>query len=303
MILRWLVVFSLFCVKLFSLAPPAKPADWDNWKYNQKVIWRGVNLDPRIPYGPLVDKLVVKDIVKDHIPTAKVVFATNDPSEINIENLPKTFLMKANNGSYRGILVKDGIVITDKKRCGNFVPIPCTNDFLRSYAVQWLQEPYEVHREMQYGLVKPMIFFEEVLEDFSKDVELFFFNGKVRLIAVRFNEDYTKQPKIAYYDEHWNLLNVPHRKLEMNRVPIEKPHYLDRLIAFGELFAEKIDHVRIDFFEANNDVYFGEFTFTTCSGTGIDYLNEMIGNYWDYPEPDDSLDNPFLNELLRNAGF
>lgn len=303
MTIRWLIVLSLLInLNLFSVSPPSKPPEWDNWTFNKKILWRGVNLDPRIPYGPLVDKLVVKKIVEDHLPTAKTFFATNAPSQINLENLPSTFMMKANNASSRGILVKNGMVISTRKRETDFVPIECSNELLRSYAQEWLTDLYKANKEMQYGLVKPMILFEEYLEDTSMDVELYFFNGKMRLISLFFIEDYTKKPMVSFYDENWNLLEAADfRNLFAKNEPIEKPPYIDKLISFGECFAEKIDHVRIDFFVSRQDVYFGEFTFTTGGGNNIDCLNSMIGNHWDFPDPADSLTNPYLNDLIHRA--
>jgi hypothetical protein len=73
---------------------------------------------------------------------------------------------------------------------------------------------------------------------------------------------------------------------------------VDKLIALGERFAEKMDHVRIDFFVCNNDVYFGEFTFTTGGGYHLNHLNAMIGRNWDFPDPHDPLVNPYLLKRL-----
>ncbi len=302
MIFRWLIIFILFVdAKVFSLSPPNKPSNWEDWTFGQKISWRGLNLDPRIPYGLLVDKLQVKKIVQDEILTAKVFFATNDPSQIFIKNLPKNFVMKANNASDRGILVKNGMVIATRKREANFVPRQCTNKFLRSYAKKWLTDLYSADKEKQYGLVEPMIFFEELLEDITMEIELYFFNGKVRVIALFFIEGYTKDPMVSYYNENWNLFDTTHPKFQVIAEPIEKPHCMDKLIAFGERFAEKIDHVRIDFFVNGKDIYFGEFTFTTGGGNGLDHLNAMAGSYWDFPGPHDSLVNPYLDELLLRA--
>lgn len=283
---------------MYSGLPPNKPSNWKNWKFSQKIIWRGRNLDPRIPYGPLVDKLGVKKIVKGEISTAKVFFATNDPNQIFIERLPKNFVMKANNASGRGMLVKNGVVVATKKREANFVPIKCTNEFLRSYANNWLTNTYSANREKQYALIKPMIFFEEFLEDITMEIELYFFNGKVRLIALFFNDSYTKNPVVSYYDKNWNLFDINHHTFVVKKDSIKKPSYMDKLIAFGERFAEKIDHVRIDFFVTKRDIYFGEFTFTT-GGRNLNHLNIMIGNYWKFPNPNDSLVNPYLDNLLH----
>ncbi len=76
--LTFLLLFM--SIKVFSLAPPSKPAGWDNWKFNKKITWRGLHLDPRIPYASLVDKIKVKQVLKDQIKCAETYFATNDPS-------------------------------------------------------------------------------------------------------------------------------------------------------------------------------------------------------------------------------
>jgi len=284
--------------KGFGLSPPDKPPHWDTWRFDQKIIWRALNLDPRIPYGPLVDKIKSKQIVQNEIKTAQVYFATDDPSQISLQKLPKTFMMKSNNASGRGILVHNGIVMATRKRESTFQPIECTNEFLRLYATTWLKTLYAANQEKQYALVKPMVFFEEYLENISTEVELYFFNGKVRLITLFYTDGYTKNPMVAYYDENWNLFDITHPSFVVKTEPIEKPSYMDELIAFGERIAEKIDHVRIDFFIKGNDIYFGEFTFTTGGSCRLEHLNTMIGSYWDFPDPKDPLVNPYLNDLL-----
>lgn len=300
MVLRWLIFLSLSVGShAFSLTPPEKPSNWDNWTFGQKISWRGRHLDPRIPYGLLVDKLLVKKIVRNEMPTARTFFATDDPSQIFKKKLPKTFIMKANNASGRGILVKNGIVIATRKRESDFIARKCTNEFLRLNAKQWLSSLYAEGTEEQYGLVKPMILFEEYLGDIEMDIELYFFNGKVRVISVLFNEEYKKPPMISYYDENWNLFNTTHPTLSVKNEAIEKPACIDKLIAFGERLAEKIDHVRMDFFVNKTTVYFGEFTFTTGGGGVLYHLNAMVGNDWEYPDPSDPLVNPYLTDLIK----
>ena len=113
----------LLSILFVSFTPiPKKPPYWDHWTFSKKVIWRGKNLDPRIPYELLVDKLKVKEIMQAHVLVAKTLFATDEPKKISVANLPKTYLMKANNGSGRGLLVKDGILLARKKRDLDFIP-------------------------------------------------------------------------------------------------------------------------------------------------------------------------------------
>jgi hypothetical protein len=291
----------LISIKAFCELPPNKPKEWDHWKFNQKILWRSTHLDPRIPYAPLVDKITAKQVVQEDIKSAQTYFATDDPSQIFMENLPDTFIMKANNACGRGILVKNGVIIATRKRETDFQPIPCTNEFLRSYAEKWLSTLYAKGKEMQYGLVKPMVFFEEYIEGITHEIELYFFNGKVRVITLFFIDGYTTIPEVSYYDENWNLFNTTHPLFRIKTEPIEKPAYIDELIAFSERLVKKIDHVRVDFFIKGDEIYFGEFTFTTGGGHGLHHLNKAIGKRWKFPSPKKSLVNPYLNDLLKRA--
>ncbi len=218
-----------------------------------------------------------------------------------MENLPETFIMKSNNASGRGILVKNGVVIATRKRESDFQPIPCTNEFLRSYAKKWLSTIYAKNTEKQYALIKPMVFFEEYIENITHEVELYFFNGKVREIALFFTNGYTNKPEASYYDETWNLFDIENPIFLIRKKPVEKPTYINKLIAFSEHLVKQIDHVRVDFMISGDEVYFGEFTFTTSGGKKLDHQNKMIGSYWDFPNPKASLENSYLNELLNRA--
>lgn len=299
-----IIFFLLIATQAFSLSPPSKPTGWDDWTFGQKIAWRGLNLDPRIPYGPLVDKLQVKQIVRDEMQVAKVFFATDDPSHIFIKKLPTTFVMKVNNSSGKSLLIKNGMLMKMKNQRVESSSKKCMISFLRSCAENWLVDVHVANKEKQYGLVKPMIFFEEYLENITMEVELYFFNGKVRLISLFSNDEFTGDVTASYYDEDWKIFDVTHPMnscfcdYRVNTKPIEKPPYIDRLIAFGERFAEKIDHVRIDFFVRGQDIYFGEFTFTTEGGNNLDHLNTMMESYWDFPDPNNPLVNPYLDDLL-----
>lgn len=277
-------MFLIFTCSGFCLSPlPEKPSCWDDWNFDEKIAWRGQHLDPRIPYGPLVDKLEVKNIVGNSIITAKTLFATNNIQLISTKALPENYVMKANNASGRGLLIKNGMVLARKKRDVDFVPIQATNEVLRSHAKYWLEDLFARNIELQYGLITPMILFEEYLENLTMDIELFCFNGKVQLIEILFIDHYKKNPVISFYDPNWNLLKTSHPHHEVKNEKIDRPKWLDELIAFSEKFTQNIDHVRIDFYLNGDDIYFGEFTFTTGKGVIPKNFQQILGSYWPYP--------------------
>ena len=46
----------------------------------------------------------------------------------------------------------------------------------------------------------------------------------------------------------------------------EKPINLDLMIKFAKVLSKGIPHLRVDFYEIDGKLYFGELTFYTCSG-------------------------------------
>lgn len=284
-----LILLTLFS-SLYAAPIPKKPAGWDKWTFSEKIAWRGKNLDPRINYRVLVDKLLVKEVMKEHVKVAKTLFATDDPSTISTLNLPTSYMMKANNACGRGLLIKDGFIVARHKGDVDFIPIEATDEVLRSYAAAWLSSCYMPNTEKQYKMVKPMVLFEEVLEELTMDLEFFCFNGKVPLILIKFREGYKNPPPSrSLYDSDWNLIkgqNVGPYTFINTR--IDPPKGFQELLALTQELTRDMDHVRVDYFLVGEEFYFGEFTFTTWGGNAQtflpSYFNKLLGEHWVYPK-------------------
>ena len=70
-----------------------------------------------------------------------------------------------------------------------------------------------------------------------------------------------------FYDSNWNYINVT-REHHKNFGPIKKPELFDEMKKVSEILSKDFPHVRVDLYCENNRIYFGELTFTTCSGFG-----------------------------------
>lgn len=275
-----------------SLPIPEKPPKWDNWNFDRKMWWRRNNPDPRIPYHLLVDKLKSKEIMKQYFKTAEIYYATDDPQTLPVDQLPRNYIMKANNASGRGVLVRNGKIIARHKRDISFVPIAATENNLRSFAETWLNDPFSSkYGEKQYDFVKPMILFEEYLENLTMDIELFCFYGKVQIIELLFIRNYKKGPVISFYDSEWNLIKTDHKKHPVKNVAISKPEWLDKLIAITEELTQNIDQIRVDYYLCAGEICFGEFTFTTGESVIPDRLQKRMGDYWSFPENNETMAN------------
>ena len=144
-----------------------------------------------------------------------------------------------------------------------------------------LKNNYFYHsREWPYKNVKPRIIAEQYMEDAEtkelRDYKFFCFNGKVKCFKIDF--DRATQHRANYYDENGKLLPFgeaicpPDHSRE-----IKLPKELNIMIELAEKLATDIPFVRVDFYDANGHIYFGEMTFYPASGFG-----KFIPDEWDY---------------------
>lgn len=249
----------------------------DPTRYNEKLQWLKIN-DHNPRYTELVDKYLVKKVVSEKIggnyiiPTIDV---WDNPEQINIDSLPNQFVLKCNHDS------KSVYVIKDKNKV-DFEKI------LYSLGESLKTNHYDYGREWPYKNVKPLIFAEEYKEDDSGgllDYKVMCFNGKpmfVQLHQGRFTDNYTQD----FFDTNWNhqSFNQIGEVSSKNLPP--KPVFLEEMLKLSEILSESIPHVRIDWYYADNQLYFGEYTFFDASGY-FDYVpdeyNYILGDYIDLP--------------------
>ena len=81
----------------------------------------------------------------------------------------------------------------------------------------------------------------------------------------------------CFYDMQFNKLNIKRKDYKEFEQIVEKPHNFNKMIEFSKMLSKDIPHVRVDWYEVNGKLYFGELTFYTCSGF-IPFETEE----WDY---------------------
>lgn len=220
-------------------------------------------------YTKMVDKYLVKEYAasiigkKYIIPTIGVYDNFDD---INFEKLPEKFVIKCTHDS-------GGIYICKDKDCFDYTTAKKRIDhFLK-------RDFYNIHREWPYKNVKPRVLVEKYMEDSSgelKDYKFLCFNGKVKCSFVctdRFNREGLK---VTFFDKNWKKMPFE-RHYPIDERYIEKPKNYELMIEFAERFAKEIPFVRVDFYEINNQLYFGEITFFPGSG-----YEEFTPEEWDY---------------------
>lgn len=114
-----------------------------------------------------------------------------------------------------------------------------------------------------------------------KDYKFFCFNGKVKCFKIDF--DRFTEHRANYYDVDGNLLPFGEADYPPNPEKfLEIPNELHEMISCAEILAEDIPFVRVDFYDSNGRVYFGEITFYPASGFGKlvpDEWDEILGDW------------------------
>ena len=238
-----------------------KKIDFSNVKtFNEKLQWLKLN-DRKDIYKIMVDKYKVKEYVSNLIGEEFIIptIGVYDKfEEIDFDNLPNQFVIKCNHDSGGLIVVKDKtkLNIEEAKKIVN-------KSLKRNY--------YYFGREWPYKNVKPKIIIEKYMEDKKlkelRDYKFFCFNGKVKIFKIDF--DRFKNHKANYYDINKNLLPFGEVACppDFNKELII-PNNFKKLIELSEKLSANIAFLRVDFYEVNNKIYFGELTFYPNSGFG-----------------------------------
>lgn len=242
--------------------------------FNEKIQWLKLH-EHYSERTNLVDKYKVKEIVGGMIGESYVIptLSVYDRAEdIDFNALPNQFVLKCTHDS-------GGVLVCKDKTKFNFKE---SVHFLKNHLKKNF---YYVGREWPYKNIVPKIMAEKyIVDDITNtldDFKFFCFNGKVDNVMVVRGRDKGK-PKFYHFDKNWNLcrFNRLTRSLPVGYKE-DKPKFIDDMIEIAEILSKDFRHVRIDLFYANNNIYFGEFTFYNQSGyeTGFDqYSDTYLGN-------------------------
>ena len=237
--------------------------------FNEKIQWLKLNYRNE-EYTKLVDKYRVKQYITKLIGEEYVIPTLgvwNNVDDIDFKSLPEKFVLKCNNDS-------GGIVICKNKK-----------DFDEAKAKSFLKERlknngYWYGREWPYKNVKPCIIAEKYMEDsISKDIKdykFFCFNGSMEFFDI--DIDRFIEHRANYYDRNGNFLPFGKTYCPPDYTKkIEMPKNLDKMIELAETISHNTVLSRIDFYEIDGQVYFGEITFYPGSG-----FSPLTDEKWDY---------------------
>ena len=276
--------------------------------FSKKIRYK-MAFDRRQILTTFADKVAVRDYVsrlvgKEYLTTAYAVLDESDLDEFNPEILPRNFVIKANHGSGGMIVVSDQadkLASLPEKDVSEFswerlLIHPDNFDwlFVRLVLKRWLGLNYYwtpgFLPQWAYKDIKPMILIEEFLSGtlgVPDDYRLFVFNGKCAYVQFdkprikKSNEGVTRD----IFDCDWNRVEVI-TSYPNSTTAISRPKNLKKMIEIAEMLGSEIDHIRVDLYDVDGRIVFGELTNYSAAGSqkyNPESFNYEIGKSW-HPE-------------------
>lgn len=247
--------------------------------FNEKLQWLKLH-DRKNIYTTMVDKYEVKKYVADIIGEEHIIptLGVYDKFEdIDFENLPNQFVLKCTHDSGGVVICKDKETFNKeeaKKKINEHLKI--------NY--------YYIGREWPYKNVKPRIIVEKYMEQANSedliDYKLMSFNGKVKCSFVCLNRNSKNGLNVDFYDTNWQKMPFE-RHYKNSDIVLEKPKNYDLMVKLAEKLTQNIPFLRVDFYEIEGKVYFGELTF--YPGAGLEEFrpeeyDKILGDMLELPK-------------------
>ena len=234
---------------------------WPNLKnprtFNEKLQWLKLH-DKHPEYTTMVDKIEAKKYVASIIGEQYIIPTLgvwNSVDEIDWDSLPNQFVIKVTSDS-------GGIVVCKDKKS---LDIEKAKQKLKK---GWGKNYYQYNKEYPYKDLKPRIIAEQYMEDESgyelKDYKIFCFDGTPKYLFVATGRQ-MHDTRFDFYDMEFNHLPFLNGHPNADVWPV-KPNNFDEMVEVAKKLSAGMCHVRVDLYNINGKIYFGELTFFHWSG-------------------------------------
>lgn len=246
--------------------------------FNEKLQWLKLYFREDL-MTKIVDKIEVKAYVQNLI-SQKYVIPTilfaDTISEIDFDCLPSQFVIKTSAGG-GGEQVE---IVTNK----NNVDWKRIITKFRKFSTKSAFYP---GREWPYKKVKNRILIEELIgEGNLLDYKIFCFDGEPKFFKVDFNRFSNHGANYYTLDGHklpFGEISCPPNEQK----EISLPANFDEMITISRKLSANWPFVRVDLYNVDGEIYFGEMTFYPASGMGR-FTDEkwdlILGDYINLPE-------------------
>lgn len=243
-------------------------------------LWISINL--KAMHGPkgrelqirCADKYAVREYVaqKGYADTLNECYGVYDSfDEIDFDQLPNQFVLKMTTGSAMYYICKDKSQLNVEK--------------LRAVVNSWYEKCKDFGlktAEWHYVEIKPRLIVEKYLSMLGEDLSLVdykwhCFNGQVYHIETISDRNLqTGEINCDTYTVDWKRKECVKPQYHVNRRMLPKPKNLEYMKKMAETLSADFEYVRVDMYEIDGKVLFGELTFTPAGCIEYDYYDEDL---------------------------
>lgn len=224
---------------------------------SEKLQWKKVH--GYLPFHTTVcDKYAVRQWVAQRVGErclVPLIAVYDDLAQLDLSRLPEPCIIKTTHASGQNVIIRDKRRVNETE--------------LKARLHRWMRwNEYHLSRERQYRDIKPRLIVERLLTDAEGNIPMDFkfhcFHGAVEMIQV--DIDRFTDHKRNLYDVNWQLLPFTwciwkrNRPLWPNGRAVARPRQLEEMIAVARTLSKEFDYVRVDLYNCNDTVYFGELT-------------------------------------------
>ena len=184
--------------------------------------------------------------------------------DIDFDSLPNQFVLKCTHGCGYNVICKNKL----------HLDLEDTRQKLNT----WMKEDYgRLFFEHHYSFIQPKIICEKFLPSISvsvTDYKIHCINGEPICFFVCTDRDNNHGGHVTYasYSTDWEKLDW--LKKEPSEI-LPKPECLKMMVEYAKILSKPFPYVRVDFYEIERCVIFGEMTFTPY-GNILDYYKDAV---------------------------
>ncbi len=195
--------------------------------------------------------------------------------DIDFDTLPNAFVLKTTDGCGTNMICRNKAALDWQA--------------VREKLQYWMTHKYGWETaETHYLKIQPRIICEKIIDTVDgtlpNDYKFFCFNGEPRFFYYGYDRE--NEFKKLHCDLDWNILDITKKKATLTPTEDMRPACFEEMIQYAKRLSQGIPFVRVDFYDSNGAVVFGEMTFTPTAGMSEIYTEEAamwLGNMISLP--------------------
>ena len=253
-------------------ATMGRPLDLEAPKtMNEKLQWLKL-YDRRPEYTMMADKYLVRNYIAEKLGEEYLIpllGVWDDPEKIDFDVLPDKFVLKCNHNSGTGMCICKDKEKLDLQKVKAGLRKGLKEDYYLT-GREW------VYKDIPRRIIAEKYMCDDPNKDEFTDYKFYCFNGYVDCVLVC-SERSTGSPKFYFFDRDWNLKRYNKRGLAAPAdFTMPKPENMDKMFDIAQRLSADVGapFLRVDLYNSDGQIYFGELTFFPDCGFDVNRLPE-----------------------------